>query len=203
MTFHFSDYQFHISSTLGIRTVGSSNGSSELERVDVQIPASVYDEIYSILEKDSIINGPYIPVITGFIGERIDRVNDDNRDFFFMIFKTIMIISQKVSHTLNWFLLLILVMTVLPVFKRFQLLYYVIDYSVTSFMSSLSAKNEINKICTLGRGGSDFTAALIGAALKAKEIQIWTDTDGVLTGDPRIITHPQSISQMSFEEGQL
>src|SRR5438445_12620551 len=40
---------------------------------------------------------------------------------------------------------------------------------------------------TLGRGGSDFTAALVGAALAAREIQVWTDVSGVLTADPRIV----------------
>jgi aspartate kinase len=53
---------------------------------------------------------------------------------------------------------------------------------------------------TLGRGGSDFTAALIGAALQAKEIQIWTDVPGVLTADPRLVAHARTVPQLSFEE---
>lgn len=64
------------------------------------------------------------------------------------------------------------------------------------------AKNDQNKICTLGRGGSDFTAALLGVSLVAREIQIWTDTDGVLTGDPRIVDEPLHIEHMAFEEGK-
>lgn len=64
-----------------------------------------------------------------------------------------------------------------------------------------AAKNGANKICTLGRGGSDFTAALLGAALNATEIQIWTDTDGVLTGDPKSIRHPLCIPELTYEEG--
>ena len=40
---------------------------------------------------------------------------------------------------------------------------------------------------TLGRGGSDYSAAILGAALDADEIQIWTDVDGVMTADPRIV----------------
>lgn len=53
---------------------------------------------------------------------------------------------------------------------------------------------------TLGRGGSDYTAALIGAALEAKEIQIWTDVPGVLTADPRLVSHARTVPHLSFEE---
>ena len=53
---------------------------------------------------------------------------------------------------------------------------------------------------TLGRGGSDYTAALIGAALAAKEIQIWTDVPGVLTADPRLVSHARTVPHLSFEE---
>lgn len=53
---------------------------------------------------------------------------------------------------------------------------------------------------TLGRGGSDYTASLFGAALGADEIQIWTDVDGVQTADPRMVQGTQAIEQMSYEE---
>ncbi len=53
---------------------------------------------------------------------------------------------------------------------------------------------------TLGRGGSDYTASILGAALNAKEIQIWTDVDGVLTADPRKVKSALPIEKMSYEE---
>ncbi|HEX9614724.1 MAG TPA: lysine-sensitive aspartokinase 3 [Bacteroidota bacterium] len=53
---------------------------------------------------------------------------------------------------------------------------------------------------TLGRGGSDYSAAIIGAALDAKEIQIWTDVDGILTADPRICPGAHRIRVISFRE---
>ncbi len=53
---------------------------------------------------------------------------------------------------------------------------------------------------TLGRGGSDFSAAIIGAALDAEEIQIWTDVDGMLTADPRIIPGGHRVKSISFAE---
>jgi aspartate kinase len=53
---------------------------------------------------------------------------------------------------------------------------------------------------TLGRGGSDFSASIIGAALGADEIQIWTDVDGMLTADPRIVASPMLVPHLSFAE---
>ena len=53
---------------------------------------------------------------------------------------------------------------------------------------------------TLGRGGSDYTAALLGAALKAEEVQIWTDVEGVLTADPRVVPGALPISDLGFQE---
>ena len=53
---------------------------------------------------------------------------------------------------------------------------------------------------TLGRGGSDYSAALFGAALGADEVQIWTDVEGVLTCDPRVVPEAQPIAELSFAE---
>jgi aspartate kinase len=53
---------------------------------------------------------------------------------------------------------------------------------------------------TLGRGGSDYSAAIVGAVLDAAEIQIWTDVDGMLTADPRIIDRPRVVPRLSFDE---
>ncbi len=62
------------------------------------------------------------------------------------------------------------------------------------------ASTTDNDTVTLGRGGSDFTAALFGAALSASEIQIWKDVDGVMTADPRKVEKAFSIAQMTYEE---
>lgn len=53
---------------------------------------------------------------------------------------------------------------------------------------------------TLGRGGSDFTAALLGAALDAKRVEIWTDVDGLMTADPRIVPSARTLKAASYEE---
>lgn len=62
------------------------------------------------------------------------------------------------------------------------------------------AKNKRGEITTLGRGGSDYTAAIIGASVGAEEVQIWTDVDGVMTADPRIVNSAMTIPQVSFDE---
>ena len=53
---------------------------------------------------------------------------------------------------------------------------------------------------TLGRGGSDYSAAIFGACLDVDEIQIWTDVDGMLTADPRVVPEPKLVPQLSFAE---
>ena len=53
---------------------------------------------------------------------------------------------------------------------------------------------------TLGRGGSDYSAAIFGACLDAGEIQIWTDVDGMLTADPRLVRQPRVVPHLSFAE---
>lgn len=57
---------------------------------------------------------------------------------------------------------------------------------------------------TLGRGGSDYSAAIVGAALNANEIHIWTDVNGVMTADPRVVPDARSLNQLTYEEmGEL
>ena len=53
---------------------------------------------------------------------------------------------------------------------------------------------------TLGRGGSDYSAAILGAALPASEVWIWTDVDGVMTADPRLVSEARTIPELSYRE---
>ena len=56
------------------------------------------------------------------------------------------------------------------------------------------------KVTTLGRGGSDFSATIVGAAIGADRVEIWTDVDGVMTCDPRVVAHAQSLNKLNFAE---
>jgi aspartate kinase len=62
------------------------------------------------------------------------------------------------------------------------------------------AANAAGVTTTLGRGGSDYTAALLGAALEADEVWIWTDVDGVMTADPRLVPEACTIEQLTYRE---
>jgi len=71
---------------------------------------------------------------------------------------------------------------------------------VTPIITGYIAKDENGDITTLGRSGSDYSASIIGAAIDAKEIQIWTDVDGVMTADPNIVEGAETVASLSFEE---
>jgi aspartate kinase len=61
-------------------------------------------------------------------------------------------------------------------------------------------RNNFGEIDNLKRGGSDYTASIIGAAIKAQEVQIWTDIDGMHNNDPRIVSKTHPIHELSFDE---
>jgi aspartate kinase len=67
---------------------------------------------------------------------------------------------------------------------------------VTGFMGA----TVDGKLTTLGRGGSDYSATILGAALDAKEIIIWTDVDGILSADPRLVPEARTLREISYNE---
>src|SRR5580658_5615381 len=67
-------------------------------------------------------------------------------------------------------------------------------------MGGFIASTENGATTTLGRGGSDFTASIVGAGIGAEEIQIWTDVDGMLTADPTIVAGGHRVKTISFAE---
>lgn len=68
------------------------------------------------------------------------------------------------------------------------------------FVTGFIASNAEGRVTTLGRGGSDYTAAILGAALGAREIQIWTDVNGMMTADPRLVQKAFSLPELSYTE---
>lgn len=68
------------------------------------------------------------------------------------------------------------------------------------FVTGFIGSTNDGKITTLGRGGSDYTAAIWGSALNAAEIQIWTDVNGMMTADPRIVKKAFSLDELSYIE---
>ena len=72
-------------------------------------------------------------------------------------------------------------------------------YDIMIFPGFIS-KNDSNCITTLGRGGGDYTAALLGAHMNAEIVEIWTDVNGIMTSDPRIVKNALSIKNISYNE---
>ena len=77
---------------------------------------------------------------------------------------------------------------------------YFENLTSTPIITGFIASGENKETTTLGRGGSDFTAAIIGAALKVDEIEIWTDVDGVMSTDPKVVKNAFSLSYLSYLE---
>jgi aspartate kinase len=75
-----------------------------------------------------------------------------------------------------------------------------LDQKLVPVLGGFIASSESGEITTLGRGGSDYSAAIIGAGLMAERIEIWTDVSGILTTDPRICPNAQRIAEISFHE---
>ncbi len=72
--------------------------------------------------------------------------------------------------------------------------------SAIPIITGFIGKCPSGEITTLSRGGSDYTASIIGSAMGVEEIQIWTDVDGVMSTDPRIVSDAQTIESLSFDE---
>ena len=83
--------------------------------------------------------------------------------------------------------------------------YALIQKKLTAFdavpvVTGFIGKTKKGEITTLGRGGSDYTAAIIGAAVKAEAIQIWKEVDGFMTTDPRLVPEARVVPELAFEE---
>ena len=84
--------------------------------------------------------------------------------------------------------------------KTQQTLLPLVENDVIPVVGGFVGATKDGNTTTLGRGGSDYTAALLGAALKLTEIQIWTDVTGVLTADPRVVPEAQTVERLSYSE---
>src|SRR5262249_21382659 len=75
-----------------------------------------------------------------------------------------------------------------------------LERGIVPIVAGYSGANQQGKTTTLGRGGSDYSATILGAATGADEVWIWTDVDGVLTADPRICPDATTLPEISFAE---
>lgn len=77
---------------------------------------------------------------------------------------------------------------------------YFLEHKDLQITTGFIASTPDGQTTTLGRGGSDYTAAILGAALRASTIEIWTDVDGVMTADPRKTKRAQTLERLTYEE---
>src|SRR4030066_810494 len=75
-----------------------------------------------------------------------------------------------------------------------------LEKGIIPVISGYIAATQDGVVTTLGRGGSDYTATLIGAALAVDEVWIWTDVDGIMTADPKIISSARLLPQLTYQE---
>jgi aspartate kinase len=75
-----------------------------------------------------------------------------------------------------------------------------VERGVIPVVTGFIAANQDGIVTTVGRGGSDYTATILGAALKADEVWIWTDVDGIMTTDPKIVPTAKMLPQLSYQE---
>jgi aspartokinase/homoserine dehydrogenase 1 len=75
-----------------------------------------------------------------------------------------------------------------------------VERGVIPVITGYIAATEGGVTTTLGRGGSDYTAAIVGAGLEADEVWIWSDVDGILTADPNIVPHARTLAELSHAE---
>jgi aspartate kinase len=88
-------------------------------------------------------------------------------------------------------------------FTKFQLTKNIeplLKRGVVPVITGFIAATQEGETTTLGRGGSDYTATIVGAALEADEVWIWTDVDGLMTADPKIVPVAKTIPEISFQE---
>ncbi|TJY33876.1 bifunctional aspartate kinase/homoserine dehydrogenase I [Pontimicrobium aquaticum] len=78
--------------------------------------------------------------------------------------------------------------------------YFETHNNSVTLLPGFISKSENGEITTLGRGGSDYTAAIIASALDAKELQIWTDVSGMFTTNPKLVKQAKPISHISYQE---
>jgi len=83
-----------------------------------------------------------------------------------------------------------------------EILLPLLERGITPIVTGYLGATEDGITTVLGRGGSDFSAAIVGACLPADEVQIWTDVDGILTADPNIVSGAHTLDELSYEEAE-
>jgi aspartokinase/homoserine dehydrogenase 1 len=180
-----------------------------LETVRLLLPLTHQSSILSAIiqlnnELEDICNGIYL------LGELSDRIKDRIASFGELMSSRILSSYLEVSGLANtWVDSRQLIITDSK-YTKAHVQQEVTEKAIRDYFQSgighlfilpgFIASNEQGHTTTLGRGGSDYTAALVGAATNAAEVEIWTDVPGMMTADPRLVPHARTIDNISFQE---
>ena len=144
-----------------------------------EITARARDKVVAIGEKLSSVLFTYSMMMRALPGEHVDSEDVVITDGRFGEAVPQMDETRKAAHRV-----------LLPLVER----------NLIPVMGGFIGRTREGATTTLGRGGSDYSAAIVGAAVGAKEIQIWTDVDGMMTCDPRLIPAAKVIDAISYVE---
>jgi aspartate kinase len=144
-----------------------------------EITARAKDKVVSIGEKLSSVLFAYTMMMRALPGEHVHSEEVIWTDDRFCGATPLMDLTRKHARRV-----------LLPLLERNRI----------PVMGGFIGRTEAGATTTLGRNGSDYSAAIVGAALGADEVQIWTDVDGLLTCDPRLVPGARVIDLLSFEE---
>ena len=144
-----------------------------------EITLRAKDKVVAIGEKLSSVLFAYSMMMRALPGEHVDSEDVIITDARFGEANPLMDRTREAAAR-----------SVLPLLER----------NLIPVMGGFIGRTEEGATTTLGRGGSDYSAAIVGAAVGADEIQIWTDVDGMMTCDPRLIPAARVIDRISYEE---
>ena len=144
-----------------------------------EITARAKDKVVAIGEKLSSVLFAYSMMMRALPGEHVDSEEVVITDARFGEASPLMDDTREAAQRV-----------LLPLIER----------NLIPVMGGFIGRTREGATTTLGRGGSDYSAAIVGAAVRAKEIQIWTDVDGMMTCDPRLIPSARVIERISYVE---
>ena len=144
-----------------------------------EITARAKDKVVAIGEKLSSVLFAYSMMMRALPGEHVDSEEVVITDGRFGEASPLMAETREAAH---------------------RVLFPLLERNLIPVMGGFIGSTRDGATTTLGRGGSDFSAAIVGAAISAEEIQIWTDVDGMMTCDPRLIPAARMIERISYVE---
>jgi aspartate kinase len=144
-----------------------------------EITMRARDKVMSIGEKLSSVLFAYTMMMRALPGEHVHSEDVIRTNDFFGGATPLMDVTREAAERV-----------LLPLLERNRI----------PVMGGFIGRTESGATTTLGRNGSDYSAAIVGAVLGADEVQIWTDVDGLLTCDPRLVPGARVIDRLSFDE---